>query len=92
MADLTSASRQNDSGADVSLPDAHRSNRDTIPVYGRRARHKTRADRYEYKGKTTKQKDSSRSKEKRMAAHRIRKHTINDYFHASNVPVSRLTV
>lgn len=84
---------------DLSINDANKLKRKRQPYaeltgcnYGRRARHKTKEDRYEYKGKGARRKDISGAKEKKKAANRIRKHTINDDFHASCVPASRLTV
>ncbi|GMF76159.1 unnamed protein product [Aspergillus oryzae] len=61
--------------------------------YERRPRYKTKDDHYEYKGKTSHEKDGRVTKTKRRrSAKKSRKHTVNDNFHASNVARDRLTV
>lgn len=60
--------------------------------YGRRPRHKTKSDRYEYKGQASARASHHSSSKPRKRLSRARKHTINDHFHASNVPAKRLTV
>ncbi|KAB8220492.1 hypothetical protein BDV33DRAFT_203346 [Aspergillus novoparasiticus] len=61
--------------------------------YERRLRYKTKDDHYEYKGKTSHEKDSKVTKTKRRrSAKKSRKHTMNDNFHASNVARDRLTL
>lgn len=60
--------------------------------YERRPRHKTRPDRYNYKDQTFEVHKKGRRREKRTWAKMKRKRTINDDFHASNVPQNRLTV
>ncbi|KAI9045561.1 uncharacterized protein KD926_007977 [Aspergillus affinis] len=96
---IPQALRINDPTADLSIPGANESNRkrhSNVELrrrdYSRRARYKTKEDRYEYKGKGARAKDTSGSKKRKKTANRIRKHTINDYFHASNVTADRLTL
>ncbi|KAB8246483.1 hypothetical protein BDV35DRAFT_380584 [Aspergillus flavus] len=61
--------------------------------YERRPRYKTKDDHYEYKGKTSHEKDGRVTKTKRRrSAKKSRKHTVNDNFHASNVARDRLTL
>ncbi|KAE8322253.1 hypothetical protein BDV39DRAFT_196851 [Aspergillus sergii] len=61
--------------------------------YERRPRYKTKDDHYEYKGKTSHEKDGRVTKTKRRrSAKKSRKHTMNDNFHASNVARDRLTL
>ncbi|CAL5866199.1 uncharacterized protein PFLUO_LOCUS406 [Penicillium psychrofluorescens] len=61
--------------------------------YGRKARHKTREDRYEYKAPTSAAKRVSETERPRPKRQRRgRKHTLNDDFQAANVVHSRLTV
>ena len=60
--------------------------------YELKSRHKTREDRYEYKGPSSvvvSQPQVSKPKTKRS---RSRRHTLNDDFHAINVTDNRLTV
>jgi hypothetical protein len=60
--------------------------------YERKPRNKTKEDRYEYKGSTSRiQRKQSPTKAKKSSK-QVRRHTINDNFHASNVPRDRLTV
>lgn len=60
--------------------------------YERKPRKKTREDHYEYKGSTSCiQSKQSRTKAKKSSK-LVRRHTINDSFHASNVTRDRLTV
>ncbi|KAE8308754.1 hypothetical protein BDV41DRAFT_550439 [Aspergillus transmontanensis] len=61
--------------------------------YERRPRYKTKDNHYEYKGKTSHEKDDRVTKTKRRrSAKKSRKHTMNDNFHASNVARDRLTL
>ncbi|KAF7167873.1 hypothetical protein CNMCM6106_003267 [Aspergillus hiratsukae] len=60
--------------------------------YERKPRNKTKEDRYEYKGSTSRiQRKQSPTKAKKLSK-KVRRHTINDNFHASNVPRDRLTL
>ncbi|KAK9601020.1 hypothetical protein V6Z96_002044 [Aspergillus fumigatus] len=60
--------------------------------YERKPRKKTREDHYEYKGSTSCiQSKQSRTKAKKSSK-LVRRHTINDSFHASNVTRDRLTL
>ncbi|KAF4152429.1 hypothetical protein CNMCM6069_002148 [Aspergillus lentulus] len=60
--------------------------------YERKPRNKTKEDRYEYKGSTSRiQRKQSPTKVKKSSK-QARRHTINDNFHASNVPRDRLTL
>ncbi|GES57541.1 ariadne RING finger [Aspergillus terreus] len=65
---------------------------ETQHCYERRPRHKTKSDRYEYKGQASARGSHHSSSKPRKRLSRARKHTINDHFHASNVPAKRLTV
>ncbi|KAE8382830.1 hypothetical protein BDV26DRAFT_252723 [Aspergillus bertholletiae] len=61
--------------------------------YERRPRSKTKDDHYEYKGKTSHEKDVRDRKNKRRRFLKTnRRHTMNDNFHASNVVRGRLTL
>lgn len=60
--------------------------------YERKLRRKTRPDRYEYKGQPSEVRKKHPRREKRTSSKMKRKRTINDDFHASNVPQNRLTV
>lgn len=59
--------------------------------FERRPRHKTREDRYDYKPNGSRGKSQSR-RGKTKKLRRSRKESMNDGFHASNVPRERLTV
>ncbi|PKY08041.1 hypothetical protein P168DRAFT_277673 [Aspergillus campestris IBT 28561] len=59
--------------------------------YERRPRHKTKEDHYEYNG-SSRTKEKHRTKSEKRSGKKKRKHTINDNFHASNVPRNRVTV
>ncbi|KAJ5797665.1 uncharacterized protein N7503_006961 [Penicillium pulvis] len=61
------------------------------PSFDRKPRHKTREDRYEYKGASTirPQSTSYKDNKKRRLS---RKHTMNDVFRAPNVARERLTL
>ncbi|RLM00660.1 hypothetical protein CFD26_108578 [Aspergillus turcosus] len=60
--------------------------------YERKPRNKTKEDRYEYKGSTSRvQRKQPPTKAKKLSK-KVRRHTINDNFHASNVPRDRLTL
>ncbi|KAJ6114614.1 hypothetical protein N7486_000392 [Penicillium sp. IBT 16267x] len=61
------------------------------PSFDRKPRHKTREDRYEYKGAGTGKEQSASHKDK-SKRRRSRKHTINDEFRAPNVARERLTL
>ncbi|KAJ5623295.1 hypothetical protein N7490_011900 [Penicillium lividum] len=61
------------------------------PSFDRKPRHKTREDRYEYKGTSTSKEQSTAHRDKRKRR-RSRKHTMNDVFHAPNVARERLTL
>ncbi|KAJ5769310.1 hypothetical protein N7520_003869 [Penicillium odoratum] len=61
------------------------------PSFDRKPRHKTREDRYEYKGTSASKELSTAHKDKRKRR-RSRKHTMNDVFHAPNVAPKRLTL
>lgn len=62
-------------------------------IFERRPRHKTREDRYEYKGSNIHNQHQSSSKGRtRKRKRQSRWHTMNDEFHASNVARERLTV
>lgn len=62
-------------------------------TFERRPRHKTREDRYEYKGSNTGIQQQSTSKaHKKKRVRQSRWHTMNDEFRASNVARERLTV
>ncbi|KAL3463066.1 hypothetical protein BJX64DRAFT_287800 [Aspergillus heterothallicus] len=60
--------------------------------YERMPRSKTKADRYEYKGKSTRKKDELETTPGKKKFNQRRRHTINEDFHASNVPANRLTL
>ncbi|KAI9376301.1 hypothetical protein BJX61DRAFT_490862 [Aspergillus egyptiacus] len=61
--------------------------------YERIPRSRTKEDRYEYKGKSTRvNSEDGTTSQKRKGPKQKRKHTINEDFHASNVPQNRLTV
>ncbi|KAL5359992.1 hypothetical protein BJX96DRAFT_184271 [Aspergillus floccosus] len=60
--------------------------------YERRPRHKTKSDRYEYKGRASARGWHRSSSKPRQRLSRARKHTINDHLHAFNVPTKRLTL
>ncbi|KAJ5884922.1 hypothetical protein N7495_009432 [Penicillium taxi] len=60
--------------------------------YERKPRHKIKDNRYEYKRPKMEKQNSHNQKAKKKRARQGRKHTMNDSFHASNVPRSRLTL
>ncbi|KAL2846962.1 hypothetical protein BJY01DRAFT_247023 [Aspergillus pseudoustus] len=60
--------------------------------YKRIPRSKTKADRYQYKGKNAQGKHECETTQKKTRSKQRRRHTINEDFHASNVPTSRLTL
>ncbi|KGO75334.1 hypothetical protein PITC_001880 [Penicillium italicum] len=60
--------------------------------YELRPRHKTREDRYEYKGPSSAADTQSQSRKGRGKKSRGRRHTMNDDFHAINVTGNRLTL
>ncbi|KAK4865379.1 hypothetical protein LT330_009490 [Penicillium expansum] len=60
--------------------------------YELRPRHKTREDRYEYKGPSSAVDTQSQSRKGRGKKSRGRRHTMNDDFHAINVTGNRLTL
>lgn len=60
--------------------------------FERRPRQKTRTDKYDYKAPAPREKAPAKSGEGRSKRSKGRKHTMNDDFHASNVPPGRLTV
>lgn len=60
--------------------------------YELRPRHKTREDRYDYKGPLSAVESQSQSRKGRTKKPRGRRHTINDDFHAINITGNRLTV
>lgn len=60
--------------------------------YELRPRHKTREDRYDYKGPSSAVETQSQSRKGRTKKPRGRRHTMNDDFHAINVTGNRLTV
>ncbi|KAJ5639340.1 uncharacterized protein N7484_007202 [Penicillium longicatenatum] len=59
--------------------------------FDRKLRHKTREDRYEYKGASTSKTQSTSNKNK-IKRRRSRKHTMDDMFRAPNVARERLTL
>ncbi|GFF63673.1 hypothetical protein IFM51744_11163 [Aspergillus udagawae] len=79
-------------------PVRHPTEKMTIPTkgskggYERKPRNKPKEDRYEYKGSTSRiQRKQSPIKAKKSSK-QVRRRTINDNFHASNVPRDRLTL
>ncbi|KAF7521811.1 hypothetical protein PCG10_007908 [Penicillium crustosum] len=60
--------------------------------YELRPRHKTREDRYDYKGPLSAVESQSQSRKGRTKKPRGRRHTINDDFHAINITGNRLTL
>ncbi|GIK01311.1 hypothetical protein Aspvir_005344 [Aspergillus viridinutans] len=60
--------------------------------YERKPRHKTKEDRYEYKGSNSRIQGKQSPIKTKKSSKQVRRHTINDNFHASNVPRDRLTV
>ncbi|KAL3482491.1 hypothetical protein BJX99DRAFT_252744 [Aspergillus californicus] len=61
--------------------------------YERIPRSKTKEDRYDYKGKSSRlNSEHGMSTRKNKTSKQKRKHTINEGFHASNVPPARLTL
>ncbi|KAL3453498.1 hypothetical protein BJX65DRAFT_302400 [Aspergillus insuetus] len=60
--------------------------------YERIPRSKTKEDRYEYKGKSSRAKGEGAITRRKTQSKQRRRHTINEDFHASNVPTSRLTL
>ncbi|RJE17654.1 hypothetical protein PHISCL_10009 [Aspergillus sclerotialis] len=79
------------SGSPAHLEKAQNHNLQNDP-YERRPRHKTRPDRYEYKEQSSRVQKKRKGKPKTTWSMMKRKRTINDNFHASNVPQSRLTL
>lgn len=60
--------------------------------YELRPRHKTREDRYDYKGPSSAVETKSQSRKGRTKKPRGRRHTMNADFHAINITGNRLTV
>ncbi|CEL07381.1 hypothetical protein ASPCAL10538 [Aspergillus calidoustus] len=60
--------------------------------YERIPRSKTKQDRYEYKGKSSRVKGESATTRRKAQSKQRRRHNINENFHASNVPTNRLTL
>ncbi|PKX91893.1 uncharacterized protein P174DRAFT_410761 [Aspergillus novofumigatus IBT 16806] len=60
--------------------------------FERKPRNKTREDRYEYKGSISRIQRKQSPTQARKSSKQVRRHTINDNFHASNVPRDRLTL
>ncbi|KAJ5428280.1 hypothetical protein N7445_009734 [Penicillium cf. griseofulvum] len=60
--------------------------------YELRPRHKTREDRYEYKGPSSAVEAQSQSRKRKAKKPRGRRPTMNDEFHAINVTGNRLTL
>ncbi|OQE09173.1 hypothetical protein PENVUL_c007G01504 [Penicillium vulpinum] len=69
--------------------ESHKRSRDG---YELRPRHKTREDRYEYKGPSSAVEAQSQSRKGRAKKSRGRRHTMNDDFQAINVTGNRLTL
>ncbi|KAJ5780551.1 hypothetical protein N7457_005711 [Penicillium paradoxum] len=69
--------------------ESHKRSRNT---YELRPRHKTREDRYEYKGPSSALGSQSQPRKGRTKKRACRKHTMNDEFQATNVTGSRLTL
>ncbi|CAI7670424.1 unnamed protein product [Penicillium discolor] len=60
--------------------------------YELRPRHKTREDRYDYKGPSSAVETKSQSRKGRTKKPRGRRHTMNEDFHAINITGNRLTL
>lgn len=94
------ASRKRDSGhfKETKAPSTHEiipgneNHKRSRHSYEIRPRHKTREDRYEYKGPSSAVETQSQSRKGRAKKSRGRRHTMNDDFHAINVTGNRLTV
>ncbi|KAJ5592510.1 hypothetical protein N7537_009414 [Penicillium hordei] len=68
---------------------SHKKSRES---YELKPRHKTREDRYEYKGLSSAVETQSQSRKGRTKKPRGRRHTMNDDFHAVNITGNRLTL
>ncbi|KAF7166521.1 hypothetical protein CNMCM5623_000146 [Aspergillus felis] len=79
-------------------PERHPTEKRTIPQkgskggYERKPRNKTKEDRYEYKGSVSRIQRKQSPVKAKKSSKQLRRRTINDSFHASNVPRDRLTL
>ncbi|KAJ5565938.1 hypothetical protein N7535_007576 [Penicillium sp. DV-2018c] len=91
----TSTTRKRGAGwleeTETSIPECDTRKRSRYS-YEPRPRHKTRQDRYEYKGPSSSVDAQLQTRGKQTKRSRCRRHTMNDDFHASNVTRNRLTL